>query len=108
MKLDEIRCGFMAPGQACLPCNLFVEEILQPLELRVTALVYGCEVDYAVVAPGELPPEIRHQPRGPTDPACDPLGSSMRLGGRASDLRWRCRDMNVAHRSLHNAADGHS
>jgi len=26
--------------------------------LRVTAVVYGCEVDYAVVEPGDLPPEI--------------------------------------------------
>jgi len=40
-----------------------VNEVLQPLDLRVSARVYGAEVDYAIVAPGELPPEIKHEPR---------------------------------------------
>lgn len=31
----------------------------------MTAMVYGCEVDYAVVEPGDLPPEIVLQPRQP-------------------------------------------
>lgn len=70
-------------GRACLPCQLFVEEILQPLELRVTAVVYGCEVDYAVVEPGDLPPEIVLQPRQPGECACDPRGTYMITTGRA-------------------------
>ncbi|CAK9004205.1 unnamed protein product [Durusdinium trenchii] len=71
-------------GPACLPCQLFVEEILQPLELRVTAIVYGCEVDYAVVEPGQLPPEISLQPRQAGESACDPRGTYMITTGRAS------------------------
>jgi hypothetical protein len=61
----------VAPGeQAVLPCLLFVDDVLQPLELRVTATVYGCEVDYTVIAPGELPPEIKLEPRQPDDEPC--------------------------------------
>ncbi|CAE8724279.1 unnamed protein product [Polarella glacialis] len=48
---------------AVLPCNLFVDDILQPLELRVSAQVYGCEVDFAVIEPDQLAPEIIHEPR---------------------------------------------
>mmetsp|Transcript_89387 Transcript_89387/g.289076 ORF Transcript_89387/g.289076 Transcript_89387/m.289076 type:complete len:2348 (-) Transcript_89387:56-7099(-) len=44
-------------------CKVFVGEMLQPLILKTSARVYGLEVDYAVVADGELPPEIVHQPR---------------------------------------------
>ena len=44
--------------------------------LRVTAIVYGCEVDYAVVEPGDLPPEITLQPRQPGESQClDLMGS---------------------------------
>ncbi|CAJ1371706.1 unnamed protein product [Effrenium voratum] len=71
-------------GPACLPCNLFIEEILQPLELRVTAIVYGCEVDYAVVTPAELPPQIQLRPRQPEESPCDPLGTYLITTGRAS------------------------
>ena len=51
--------------------------------LRVTAMVYGCEVDYAVVEPGDLPPEIVLQPRQPGESACDPRGTYMITTGRA-------------------------
>mmetsp|Transcript_89791 Transcript_89791/g.159654 ORF Transcript_89791/g.159654 Transcript_89791/m.159654 type:complete len:2242 (-) Transcript_89791:140-6865(-) len=70
-------------GDAVLPCNLFIDEILQPLELRVTAIVYGCEVDYAIVPPGELPPEILHIPRQPGEGPCDPRGTYHISTGRA-------------------------
>eukprot|EP00440_Ansanella_granifera_P030441 gb/GFBE01033071.1/.p1 GENE.gb/GFBE01033071.1/~~gb/GFBE01033071.1/.p1 ORF type:complete len:2256 (+),score=522.78 gb/GFBE01033071.1/:1-6768(+) len=71
-------------GDAVLPCNLYVEEILQPLELRVTAVVYGCEVDYAVVPPGQLPPEIVHVPRKKGDSPCDPAGTYQITTGTAA------------------------
>eukprot|EP00930_Biecheleria_cincta_P031240 TRINITY_DN21698_c0_g1_i1.p1 TRINITY_DN21698_c0_g1~~TRINITY_DN21698_c0_g1_i1.p1 ORF type:complete len:2245 (+),score=433.56 TRINITY_DN21698_c0_g1_i1:107-6841(+) len=58
-----------------IAANLFVEDVLQPLELRVTAVVYGCEVDYAVVEPGQLPPEIIHLPRQVGDSPMDPAGT---------------------------------
>lgn len=46
-------------------------------------MVYGCEVDYAVVEPGDLPPEIVLQPRQPGESACDPRGTYMITTGRA-------------------------
>lgn len=49
----------------------------------MTAMVYGCEVDYAVVEPGDLPPEIVLQPRQPGESACDPRGTYMITTGRA-------------------------
>lgn len=47
-----------------LPCRVFVEDVLQPLELKVSAKVFNLEVDYAVIEAGDLPPEIRALPRG--------------------------------------------
>eukprot|EP00931_Biecheleriopsis_adriatica_P029163 TRINITY_DN17358_c0_g2_i1.p1 TRINITY_DN17358_c0_g2~~TRINITY_DN17358_c0_g2_i1.p1 ORF type:complete len:2291 (+),score=504.51 TRINITY_DN17358_c0_g2_i1:620-6874(+) len=70
-------------GNACLPCLLYIDEILQPLELRITAIVYGCEVDYAVVPPGELPPEITFLPRRPGESPVDPKGTYQILDGKA-------------------------
>lgn len=88
---ESRRCTIIAvptkipdDGHAVLPCHLFIEEILQPLELRVTAVVYGCEVDYAVVSAGELPPEIELKPRQPGDSPCDPRGTYMITSGKAS------------------------
>ena len=46
----------------------------------IELIKFGCEVDYAVVRPHELPPEIQHRPRGEKESACDPLGSYMRRG----------------------------
>ena len=45
--------------------------------------MYGCEVDYAVVAPGDLPPEIELKPRQPGDSPCDPAGTYLITSGKA-------------------------
>lgn len=52
---------------------LRVGEVEGALSLRVTARAFGLEVDYAVVPAGELPPEIRQEPRG--------LDATARKGG---------------------------
>jgi len=46
-----------------LMCRLFTEDLIQPLHLKVTAKVYGLEVDFAVVSPEEQHPVIEHIPR---------------------------------------------
>lgn len=46
-----------------LTCDVLVDDTLQPLALRVSAVVYGLEVDYAIVAPGAPPPDIKFEPR---------------------------------------------
>jgi len=55
---------------ADLPCKLFVSELMHPLELKVSAQVFGSEVDYVVLQPGELPPEITHLPRKLVEGPC--------------------------------------
>jgi hypothetical protein len=50
-------------GRVEVECYAYIGDIIQPLTLRVSARVYGLQVDYAVVLPTELEPEIDYEPR---------------------------------------------
>ncbi|CAK0840100.1 unnamed protein product [Prorocentrum cordatum] len=67
------------PG-AEVQCKLYVQDVLQALVLRVTANVYGCQVDYAVAPLGAAMPQICHQPR---ELDTTPSGTSPVLAGPA-------------------------
>lgn len=65
-RLQVTACPTRESKFAEITCQVFVGEVIQPLALMVSAVVYGPEVDWTVVSPGELPPQIKHQPRSLT------------------------------------------
>lgn len=58
-----------------------VGDIIQPLALKVSANVFGVEVDYAIIPVGEPFPIIENAPRKPDDPPN--VGTHQVLQGRA-------------------------
>eukprot|EP00929_Paragymnodinium_shiwhaense_P071991 TRINITY_DN36554_c0_g1_i1.p1 TRINITY_DN36554_c0_g1~~TRINITY_DN36554_c0_g1_i1.p1 ORF type:complete len:2313 (+),score=513.22 TRINITY_DN36554_c0_g1_i1:110-7048(+) len=71
VDLELVGCPTKELPNVQLLCNVFVGEVLQPLALLVSATVYGMEVDWAIVRPGDLAPAIVHKPRMTGDPQGD-------------------------------------
>jgi len=69
-KLKLIVVPTREADNANLQCQVFVQDVMQPLVLQVSAKVYGPEVDYAVVPFGGEMPAITHLPRTPMDEPC--------------------------------------